>query len=129
MSAALLQRVKAHIMDDGGLLTGYTPRFFRWTDTDLRGAGSVALFRMTGTGGAFDWQVQFSDVSLFLLTAQDAAASGADDMLAVSRYLHDSYSTDGAFYLFPLGAFTGPAYLENGRASFELVIRTGTTDH
>jgi len=129
MSDVLLQRVKGHIIDDGGLLSAYALRYYRWTDTDLDGSGGVALFRMSGPTGTINRHVQFLDVSLRLL-ADPADVTQADaDMLAVLRYLRANPTVTGAFNMFPLGSFTGPSFLQNGRALFEMVIRTGTEDH
>lgn len=129
MSATLLQRVKTHIVDDGGRLSGFSVRYFRWLDNDLNGAGSVALFRVTGTEGQINRHVQFPDVSLFLLADSESAKSADDEMLATLRYLRANPAAAGAFTMFPIGTFTGPSYLQNGRAMFEMVIRVGTTDH
>jgi hypothetical protein len=129
MSAELLQRVAGHIVTDGGLLGAYTLRYFRWTDADLRGSGNVALFRMTGTAGQVTRQAQFLDVSLYLLSPPDRASAADADMLAVLRYLRDDYAAADVFNIVPLASYTGPTYLENGRAMFEMVLRTGSTDH
>ena len=129
MSRTLLQRVKAHIVDDGSLLSGYAVRYYRWTDTDLSGGGEVALFRITGTEGQVNRHVQYPDVSLFLMASPANVGAADDAMLGVIQYLRANHETAGAFNMFPVGTFTGPSYLENGRAIFELVIRTGTTDH
>lgn len=129
MSATLLQRIKAHIVDDGGLLGSYALRYYRWLDSDLNGGGEVLLFRMTGSQGTINRHVQFPDVSLFLLAGKAAVKAADDDMLSVLQYLRANPATTGAFNVFPLGTYTGPSYLQNGRALFEMVLRTGTTDH
>lgn len=129
MSATLLLRAKSHIVDDGGLLGAYALRYYRWSDSDLNGSGSVALFRMAGTGGAANHVIQQHDVSLFLL-ANPALVTQADaDMLAVLQYLRANYSDTGVFAFHPIQSYTGPTYLENGRAEFEMVIRCGVEDH
>ena len=128
MSYELLQRVKKHIIDDGGLLSTYTVRYFRWQDTDLQGAANVALFRTLGTEGEINRHVQFPDVSLFLMVGPQDVVTGSADMLGAVQYLRANPSTDGAFNMFPMGASASPTYLENGRAMFEVVIRTGATD-
>jgi hypothetical protein len=129
MSRTLLQRVKTHIVDTGTLLSGYSVRYFKWQDTDLSGAGEIALFRTMGTEGQVNRHVQFPDVSLYLLASPANVGQADDDLLGVVQYLRANPSGTGAFNMFPAGTFTGPTYLENGRAIFELVIRTGTTDH
>jgi hypothetical protein len=129
MSATLLQRVKNHIIDDGGLLSDYSLRYYRWTDADLNGSGSVALFRMTGTQGLIQTPAQFIDVSLHLLADPDAVKTADDDMLEVLQYLRADYSDTGVFNMFPPFGYTGPSYLQNNRALFEMVIRCGVEDH
>lgn len=129
MSATLLQRIKEHIVDDGGFLGGYGIRYYRWMDSDLNGSGSIALFRMSGLSGEVNRQVQFNDVSLYLLADPDQVKQADDDLLAVLQYLRANPETTGAFNIFPEGSFTGPSYLQNNRAMFEMVLRTGTEDH
>lgn len=129
MSATLLQRVKDHIVDDGGLLSGFAIKYYRWSDADLNGSGSVALFRMTGTSGSVQTPAQHLDVSLFLLADPDAVVAADAAMLAVLQYLRADFSDTGVFNMFPIGSYTGPTYLENGRAMFEMVIRCGVEDH
>ena len=129
MSATLLQRVKNHIVDDGGLLSGFAVRYYRWSDVDLNGSGSVALFRMTGTSGRVNTAAQFHDVSLFLLAAPTAVKVADDAMLGVLQYLRGDFSDTSVFNMFPVAGYTGPTYLENDRAMFEMVIRCGVEDH
>lgn len=129
MSSALLLRVKNHIVDDGGLLGAYSVRYYRWTDRDLNGTGSVALFRMTGTGGPANHEAQQHDVSLFLLAKPALVTQADSDILAVLQYLRANYSDTGVFAFHPLQTYTGPTYLQNDRAMFELVIRCGVEDH
>lgn len=129
MSATLLQRLKGHIIDDGNLLSGYAVRYYRWTDADLNGAGNVVLFRMTGTTGIVQTPAQMADVSMFLLANESSVKSADDSMLAVLQYLRANYTTTGVFNFFPLNTYTGPDYLENNRAMFEMVVRCGVEDH
>lgn len=129
MSSQLLLRVKNHIADQGGLLTSYAKKYYRWSDADLKGSGGVALFRLTGTAGEVNSQVQHVDVSLFLLAAPELVTQADSDMLSVLRYLRASYSSSGVFEYRPLQSYTGPIYMENGRAMFEMVIRCGVEDH
>lgn len=127
MSVVLLSRLKDHIVH---LLTGCQIRYFRWHDADLNGAGNVVLFRMAGSGGASDHLLQSRDVSMQLICAPDAVQAGDALMLSVVRFLR---SEDGFTGLDAVGyeplATSGPAYLENGRARFELVIRCLVEDH
>ena len=129
MSATLLQRLKTHVIDDGSLLSAYSVRYYRWTDADLSGAGNVVLFRMSGTTGIVQTPAQTLDVSIFLLANDNAVKTADDDMLAVLQYLRANYTTTGVFSFFPLNTYTGPDYLENNRAMFEMVVRCGVEDH
>lgn len=129
MSAELLQRVESHIITDGGLLGGYTIRHYKWNDRDLKGAGSVCLFRMTGTSGEVTSQAQMHDVSLFLLTDPDRASQADADMLEVLRYLRANFSGRDVFNYYPPQSYNGPISLSNGRAMFEMIIRCGVEDH
>lgn len=129
MSYTLLQRVKEHIIDDGGLLSGYAVRYYKWQDTDLNGDAEIVLFRVSGTGGTPNRHVQFPDVSIHILASPALVTQADAAMLSVLQHLRANPQTTGAFNMFPIGTFTGPGYLENGRAMFEMVIRTGTTDH
>lgn len=129
MSATLLQRLKTHIIDDGGLLSTYPVRYYQWTDADLGGAGAICLFRMTGTGGSVNSEAQHNDVSLFLLVTEELSKAADDDLLEVLQYLRANYSSTGVFNYFPVQTYTGPVELANGRRLFEMVIRCGTEDH
>jgi hypothetical protein len=129
MSDVLLNRVSSHIVTDGSLLPGYQVKYYRWSDRDLKGSADVALFRMSGTSGPSDPEAQQHDVSLSLLVGADQVRAADSHMLSVLRYLRDDFETEGVFAMSPLGAYTGPSYLENDRAIFEMVIRCGTEDH
>jgi len=130
MSANLLQRVAGHITTTGGLLSGYDVMYYRWRDDALNGTGKVALFRMTGTGGtSSNRQRQLQDVSLFLMSNADDAQQTDNDLLGVVQHLRSEYNAPSVFNMAPLVPYTGPTFLLNGRALFELIIRAGTEDH
>lgn len=129
MSSTILERLKAHIIDDGSLLSGYSLRYYRWRDVDLSGSGDVVLFRMTGTFGPVNRVTQQNDVSLFLLADSDKVKQADLDMLGVLQYLRANYETTGIHNMMPLGSYEGPSYMQNGRAMFEMVVRVGTEDH
>lgn len=128
MSDELLNRVKGHILP---LLTGYQVRFYRWTDEDLQGTGQVVLFRMAGTSGQSDHQIQYPDVSVQMVCNPDQVRAGDAVMLSVLRFLRSEagFTSDDVENFEPLGPIRGPSYLENGRARFELVIRCLVEDH
>jgi hypothetical protein len=129
MSTTLLTRVKQHIIDDGGLLGAYAVKYYRWSDADLAGSASIAMFRMSGTGGRSDHQQQQPDVSLFLLASPPLVTQADADMLAVLQYIRADFSSANVFAFYPLQSYKGPNYLENSRAIFEMVIRCGVEDH
>ena len=127
MSDELLNRVKNHILP---LLTGYAIRFYRWTDEDLQGAGQVVLFRMAGTAGPSDHQIQYPDVSVQMICNPDQVRAGDAVMLSVLRFLRSEAGfTSGTVENFEPLSQSGPSYLENGRARFEMVIRCLVEDH
>lgn len=129
MSQTLLARIKNHIIDDGGLLAAYTVKYYRWSDDDLNGDGNVVLFRMSGTSGPSAHVIQWPDVSLYILARPDSVVQADNDMLAVLQYLRADYEGTGVFNMHPVGTYTSPMYLDNGRAMFEMVIRAGVEDH
>lgn len=147
MSDDLLRNVSRHL-SDGGVLDGYSIRYYKWTDEDLNGAGNVALFKMNGTFGQSDSVAQMPDVRLSIITNPDGVRDGDAAMLSILRYVRANYTIAGewedadlwddlaswqdvaVFNIHPpLGGFTGPTYLSNGRAMFDLVLRCGVEDH
>ena len=127
MSDVLLQRVSGHV---SALITGYSVRYYRWTDADLNGKGGVVLFRMSGTGGAADYHVQYPDVSIQIICDPEKVRDADATMLAIVRYLRSEAGfTSATVENFEPLSQTGPAYLQNGRARFELVVRCMVEDH
>lgn len=127
MSDVLLQRVSGHV---SALITGYSVRYYRWTDADLNGKGSVVLFRMSGTSGAADHLVQYPDVSIQIICDPEKVRDADATMLAIVRYLRSEAGfTSATVENFEPLSQTGPAYLQNGRARFELVVRCMVEDH
>lgn len=127
MSDVLLQRVSGHV---SALITGYSVRYYRWTDADLNGQGGVVLFRMSGTGGAADYHVQYPDVSIQIICDPDKVRDADATMLSIVRFLRsvEGFTSTAVENFEPLSQ-TGPAYLQNGRARFELVVRCMVEDH
>lgn len=127
MSAELLQKVSAHVAH---LLTGYAIKYYRWSDEDLNGSGQVVLFRSDGIRGGSDYQLQYVDVSMQMVCNPSAVQAGDAVMLSVLRYLRsDDGFKGGTVGNFEPIAMTGPAYLQNGRARFEIVIRCMVEDY
>lgn len=132
MSVQLLQRLSQHL-DDGGLLTGYEVRYYRWSDQDLNGTGQVILFRMPGTEGDGAHVIQRPDMEINMLCNPDQVTNGDARMLDIVQYLRANFDADNTFgrvfSLWPTGTYSGPIYLENNRAMFRLVVRGVTEDH
>ena len=132
MSVQLLQRLSQHL-DDGGLLTGYEVKYYRWSDQDLNGDGQVILFRMPGTEGDGAHVIQRPDMEIRILCDPDQVQAGDARMLQILQYVRANFEVDNTFgrfiNLWPIGVYTGPTYLENNRALFRLVVRGVTEDH
>lgn len=128
MSITLLERLRDHI-DAANLLDGYQVKFYRWSDQDLNGTGQLILFRMAGTGGPSAHVIQSNDVSIQMLCDPDQVRAGDNRMLAILRYLRNDFETNGVFNIWPVSGYSGPNYLENNRATFQLVVRCMTVDH
>lgn len=128
MSIELLRRVSDHL-DSAGLLDGYIVKYYRWSDQDLRGDGQVLLFRMSGTGGPNAHVIQVLDVTVQMLCDPGQVEFGDRRMLEIVRYLRANFETTDAFNMVPVDPYTGPTYLQNNRARFELIVRTMVTDH
>ena len=127
MSDVLLERVSAHI---ASLITGFSVRYYHWSDADLNGQGGVVLLRMSGTGGAADYHVQYPDVSIQIICDPEKVRDADATMLAIVRYLRSEAGfTSATVENFEPLSQTGPAYLQNGRARFELVVRCMVEDH
>ena len=127
MSDVLLQRVSGHI---AALIASFSVRYYLWSDADLNGQGGVVLFRMSGTGGAADYHVQYPDVSIQIICDPDKVRDADATMLAIVRYLRSEAGfTSATVENFEPLSQTGPAYLQNGRARFELVVRCMVEDH
>ena len=127
MIDVLLERVSAHI---ASLITGFSVRYYHWSDADLNGQGGVVLLRMSGTGGASDHLVQYRDVSIQIICDPDKVRDADATMLSIVRFLRsvDGFTSATVENFEPLSQ-TGPAYLQNGRARFELVVRCMVEDH
>lgn len=132
MSVELLQRFREHL-DAGNLLTGYTVKYYRWSDQDLQGAGQVARFRMPGTEGNGAHVIQRPDMELTLMCNPDQVNATDKRMLQILQYLRANFSSDTAsgviVNLWPFNGYSGPVFLENNRAQFSMVVRAVTEDH
>lgn len=125
MSATLLQRVSAHL---GSLTSGYTLRYFRWTDDNDQ--EPTLLFRMAGTQGALsDFSVQYPDVSVVLIGTARTVVADSERCREILQYVRDNFALDGGLNIEPLSAVSGPFYLENGRPWFQMEFRALVSDH
>lgn len=127
MSLALLEKVRDHI-NAAGLLTGYTAKFFRWTDADVNGTTPFILFRRPGSGGDSSILLQKTDVLIQMVGTPTTVVSGDARMQSILRLFRGSTSQTGVVRFDPVGPVTGPLYLENGRPVWELTVRCVTED-
>lgn len=128
MSIELLEKVAGHL-DDAGLLTGYAKKYFRWTDADVSGTANFVLFRMSGTAGARDATVQRPDVRILLVCNAASVVSGSQKADAIFANFSGTTAPSGIIKFEPLGAVSGPFYLDNGRGVFEIIVRCFVSDH
>jgi hypothetical protein len=128
MSLALLEKIAAHL-DDAGLLTGYTKKYFRWTDADVNGAANFVLFRMAGTAGARDATVQRPDVRILLVCNATDVIAASQKADAIFANFAGITTPPGVIKLEPLGTVGGPFYMANGRGVFEIIVRCFVSDH
>jgi len=128
MSIELLKKVAGHL-DDAGLITGYTKKYFRWTDADVAGTANFVLFRMAGTAGARDATVQRPDVRILLVCNAKSVDAGSQKAEAIFANFAGTTAPDGIIKLEPLGTVNGPFYLDNGRSVFEIIVRCFVSDH
>lgn len=127
MSLTLLQRVHAHL-DAANLLTGYSVRYFRWTDADIAGNTPFIMFRQSGSGSS-DILLQDTQVSVVLVGLPTTVVDADARAQQILRYVRGStVQTDDAIRFDPVGTVRGPTYLENGRPVFEIVVRVYTED-
>lgn len=126
----VLERVRDWL-EDAELLTGYSVKFFRWTDEELQGAARQILIRPDGTEGPSDPYVQRPRVQLVLIEEPTRVLEGDARMRAVTREARsltepgplDTVEIDAA------GPVQGPFYLDNGRAWWRLVLTVTVEDH
>lgn len=128
MSVTLLQHMRDHL-DAANLLDGYTVNFYRFSDQDLNGDGDVIVFRMTGTEGTGAHVIQRPDISIQMLCNPARVVDGDNRMLQILRYIRANFTATDIFNMWPIGVYTGPTYLQNNRARFELVVRCMTENY
>ena len=117
-----MEKLRDHLLA-GSLLTGYTVRFYAWTDEDLNGAGQVICFRRTGTGGDGDYIIDYPDVSIQILCGPSQVKAGETRLDAIRDYLFATYDSADTVLFRPVGNITGPTPLMNGRMRFEMDVR------
>jgi hypothetical protein len=128
MSLPLLERVKT-FFDEQSLITGYTIKYFTWTDADVAGTGNFICLQMAGTGGLRDEVVQRPDVRVIIVGAPtktiepDAKAKQIFDAFAGTE------TTDGVIKFEPIGVVGGPYQLDNKRWAFEIIVRCFVEDY
>lgn len=122
----ILERVASHLATE---LAGYDVKYYRWSDADLRGDAAVALLGYAGTDGEVIQAVQSVDVRLSLLVSPASVKTGETDILAIQQALRTDYDGAGYWNITPIGSYSGPIMLQNGRAVWELVMRVGVEDY
>ena len=125
MSLAILQKVKAHI-EVAGLLTGFSPKYFRWTDADVKGTTPFMLFRRIG--GNSNMLLQGIDVLIQQVGIPTGVVDGDSNMGHIIKLFRGSSVQPGIIRFDPMGEVMGPLYLENGRPVWELTIRCYAED-
>ena len=126
MSIQILRRVKQHVVD-AGLAEGYTLKFFRWSDKDLKGKKPFIVFRQGGSGLS-NILLQQTDVLIQLGQVHSEIEKGDDTMQAIIRLFRgDTLQPDIARFD-PLGTVAGPFTIENDRKIWELTVRCFTED-
>jgi hypothetical protein len=112
----------------GGLLDGYTIRYFRWTDDNA--SEPTILFRMAGSQGALtDFSVQYLDVQVTLIGTATTVVADSERCREMYQYARENYEIDGGLNIEPLTAVSGPFYLADGRPWFQLDFRVLVSDH
>lgn len=108
----------------GALLTGYTVKCFRWSDSG--DPVPVVLMRFPGGGGASDPLLQQFDVMLMMVQEPVAATQGHADMSAILKRVREGGSQGTVRRFEPLDNIMGPQYLDDGRPMWTLNVRCYT---
>lgn len=128
MSLPLLERVKTFLTEQS-LLTGYTVKFFTWTDADVSGSGNFICLQMAGTSGLRDEVVQRPDVRLIVVGAPTKTV----DVDAKAKAIYDAFAgletTAGVIKFEPIGVVGGAYILDNKRWAFEIIVRCFVEDY
>lgn len=122
MSIPLLEAI-ANDLAIKGLLNGFSQKFNRWTDTDMKGQANFVLFRMAGTSGIRNSVVQSPDVRLLIVAYPDALKPADEMANDIYRYFAGTDKPDYVVKLEPIGSVMGPYSADNARVIYELVVR------
>lgn len=120
MTVALMQSVYDHLGDT--LLAGLQRKYFRWTDADEQGTANFVVLRNNGAG-IRDASVQRPDLKMMLVFKPTDAVIGNQKSEAIFQKLADGTKPNTMLKIEPMGAVTGPYYLENGRCVYEINMR------
>ncbi len=128
MSLVLLERVR-NFLDAQSLTTGYTVKFFTWTDADVAGTGNFICLQMAGTSGLRDEIVQSPDVRVVVV----GAPTKTREVDAKAKAIYDAFagleSIAGVIKFEPIGVVGGAYELQNKRWAFEIIVRCFVEDY
>lgn len=117
----IFEDLESHL---GALLTGYTVKYFRWSDNE--DSPPMVLMRFPGGGGASDPLLQQFDVMLMMVQEPVAATLGHADMSAILKRVREGGSHGTVRRFEPLDNIMGPQYLDDGRPLWTLNVRCYT---
>jgi hypothetical protein len=127
MSYQLLKSVET-CLRDAGLITGFTAKFYRWLDADVKGTADFIVFRMSGTSGPRDQFLQQPDIRILVV----GKAKKIDETNAVADAIYAFFAGTetaiGVTKLEPLATVTGPYFMDNERCVFEINVRCFVAD-
>lgn len=129
MSATILQRVE-DFLTAAGHTTGYTIKFFRWTDKDIAGTQPFICLRALPGSGLSNELVQEVDVLIQVVQTVGAGKTKAlDDLMeAIMATMRGTTTPTSVVRISPVGQPVGPLHLENKRPYSELTVRCVTED-
>ncbi len=127
MSYQLLKSVETALRD-AGIIAGYTAKFYRWTDADVKGAADFIVFRMSGTSGQRDQFMQQPDVRILVVGAATKIKETNEAADAIYAFFAGTDTALGVTKLEPIATVAGPYFMDNGRCVFEVNVRCFVPD-
>ena len=117
-----VERLRNHL-DAASLLTGYTVKYDRWSDSDLASKDSFVVFRLAGTGGDSAFDIQQPDIRVIIVAVPEVAQTARNTAWKIIEYLRKSYSDSNAWLYEPIGFPQGPSEMSDGRVVWEVTVR------